>query len=219
MPTFSFNGHYIDWQKSRLNAVNKYIKSDFFKDKTLLEMGCGHAFIGNEFSKLGAIVTGCDARKEHLDFVNQTYPHIPTFIMDCDKDNIPTKYDIIVHWGLLYHLAEIEKHIHKLSSKCDVLLLETIVVDTDDPSFYINTNEKGADQAYNNIGIRPSPTFVEKILAQNDFNYKIIMDPILNSSFHTYDWTIKNTKMWTHGMRRFWICWKNNVNPLTFMID
>jgi len=70
------------------------------------------------------------------------------------------------------------------------------------------------DQAFNSIGIRPSQTYVERILKNNVFQYKLIKDSILNSDFHIYDWDIQNTKTFQNGLRRFWICWKNIESPL-----
>jgi len=209
----NFTGHYCDWRNSRMNGIKKYISSDYFKSKTLLELGCGYADIGNMFCELGATVTSCDARKEHLEIVNQRYPHIKTLLVDCDTDNIEDKYDIILHWGLLYHLKEIEIHLEKVSQKCDVLLLETEVCDSDDTMF-ISTSESGIDQAFNNHGIRPSPSYVEHVLEKNGFKFKLVKDPILNTDSHRYDWDITNNKTWMHGLRRFWICWKNINSPL-----
>jgi hypothetical protein len=209
-----FNDHYEDWRVSRMNGVKKYISPDYFKSKTLLELGCGHADIGNMFCELGANVTSSDGRKEHLEVVNQKYPHINTLLIDCDKDDITQKYDIIVHWGLLYHLNEIELHLNKVLQKCDILLLETEVADSNDKEFYISTDEYGFDQALNNKGIRPSPYYVENVLEKNGFNFKLIKDPILNTNCHQYDWDISNSKTSRNGLRRFWFCWKNIDSPL-----
>jgi len=209
-----FTGHYSKWIQSRMNGISKYITPEFFKSKTLLELGCGHAHIGNEFHELGAIVTSTDARYEHLEKVNKIYPHIKTQILDAEKDVIPNNFDIILHWGVLYHLNEIEIHLSKIAQKCDVLLLETETIDSDDNTFYINMNEKGYDQAFNGTGIRPSPAYVEKVLEKNGFKFQLIKDPILNANYHVYDWEIKNTKTCRDGWRRFWICWKNMESPL-----
>jgi SAM-dependent methyltransferase len=209
-----FSDHYVDWRISRLNGVKKYISPNYFNNKTLLELGCGYADVGNMFYELGAIVTSSDGRKEHLDVVNQKYPHIHTFQIDGENDSIQDKYDIIVHWGLLYHLNEIEMHLEKVSQKCDILLLETEVSDSDDKDFYILTYENGYDQALHNQGIHPSQQYVENILEKNGFQFKLIKDPILNSGYHCYDWDITNCKTWNHGLRRFWICWKNINSPL-----
>lgn len=195
-------------------GIKKYIPHEYFISKTLLEVGCGHGHVGNEFSKLGAVVTSSDVRKEHIDVVRKTYPYLKTLLLDGDKDTIDQKYDIILHWGVLYHLGEIETHLEKISKKCNVLLLETEVSDSSDNTFCIKTNEVGYDQAFNSVGIRPSPSYIEKVLAKNGFQYKLITDPIINSSFHQYDWEIKNTKTWKHGLRRFWICWKDVESPV-----
>ncbi len=209
-----FRYHYDDWRETRMKGTLKYISPDYFISKNLLELGCGHGHIGDIFYKLGAIVTSSDARKEHIENTKINFPHLKTELIDCDVDVIPKKYDIIVHWGLLYHLNEIEKHLEKISQKCDILLLETEVSDSDNDSFYITTYENGYDQAFNDKGIRPSPAYVEKVLNNNGFKFKLIKDPILNSSFHIYDWDITNSNTWRHGLRRFWICWKDIDSPL-----
>ena len=212
-----FRGHYDYWTASRMKGVDKYIGLEYFKDKTLLELGAGHAHNGNKFSEWGAIVTSTDARKEHLDVANQLYPHIKTFILDADKDDIKDHYDIILHWGLLYHLGEIEHHLHNVSQKCSILLLETEVADSNDKSFVIHTTEKGFDQAFNTTGIRPSAELVEAILAKNSFHFERIQDPILNALIHRYDWEVQNTQSSPTGFRRFWICWKEGVDsPLRY---
>ena len=214
MYTTMFSGHYDEWINSRMNGICKYISPEYFKSKTLLELGCGHAHIGHRFHEFGAVVTSTDAREGHLVTVNDMYPHIKTYIMDADKDDIPETYDIILHWGLLYHLSEIENHLEKISHKCNVLLLETEVSDSDDSTFRITTSEDGYDQAFNARGIRPSPAYVEKVLETNGFQFKLITDSILNSGYHTYDWDIMNTNTCAGGLRRFWICWKNVESPL-----
>lgn len=209
-----FSDHYDNWRCSRLNGLKKYMSPDYFSSKSLLELGCGYADIGNMFSQIGAVVTSSDVRKEHLDVVKQKYPHINTVLIDANNLMIEEKYDIILHWGLLYHLSEIENHLKEVSNKCNVLLLETEVSDSDSDNFYIITREEGYDQAFNNRGIRPSPSYVEKVLDENGFQFKMIKDPILNSGFHSYDWDIKNSHTWASGLRRFWICWKNIDPPL-----
>ncbi len=207
-----FTGHYDEWIVSRMNGISKYILPGFFESKTMLELGCGHAHIGNKFHELGAVVTSTDVRKEHLETAKDMYPHIKTHLLDADTGDIPDENDIILHWGVLYHLKEIETHLEKISKKCRVLLLETEVCDSDDGSFSITTEEDGYDQAFNGFGIRPSPSYVEKVLEKNGFEFKLVKDPILNAGFHVYDWDVNNTKAYPSGMRRFWICWKKNTD-------
>lgn len=214
MSDYGFNGHYFPWTASRMNGIKKYMLPDYFKSKTLLELGSGHAHVGSKFRDLGAIVTCSDAKKEHVAIINKVYPDIKTQIIDVENDSIEDHYDIILHWGLLYHLAEIETHLERVSQKCNVLLLESEVCDSNDDTFYVSQNEVGFDQAFNGKAIHPSPAYVERILKKNGFEFKRINDPILNAEFHHYDWKPLNTNTWTVGMRCFWICWKNVESPL-----
>ena len=157
---------------------------------------------------MGGIVTSSDARNEHLTIVNNKYPHIKTLLIDCDNDIIKDNYDIIIHWGLLYHLTAIETHLKNVLEKCNILLLETEVYDSSTIEDCITIDEKGYDQSFHNKGTRLSQQKIENILEKNKFQFKIIKDPILNSDFHCYDWDITNSKTFKQGLRRFWICWK-----------
>lgn len=207
--------HYDDWTNSRFNGLSKYIDPEYFRSKTLLDLGCRFGDNGNRFHEYGAIVTCCDARMENLQKTNDMFPHLKTFYIDLDNEDIEDSYDIILHWGVLYHLKEIEKHIQNVSEKCNVMLLESEVSNSDDKTFFVSVNEDNTyDQAFNGLGIRPSQQYVEEILERNGFQFQLIKDPILNSGYHRYDWEIENTRQWTHGMRRFWICWKNVESPL-----
>jgi len=195
-------------------AIKKYCSFESLYDKKVLELGCGYADIGHRFHLMGSRVTSSDARIEHLVQAKQRYPHLNYLQLDMDVEIIPDNYDVIVHWGLLYHLKEIENHLLKLSKNCNVLFLETEVSDSDDPNFFITTNENGFDQAFHGNGIRPSPAYVENVLQKCGFQYKLIIDPILDCWGHKYTLPIQNTKTWNHGFRRFWICWKDPHCPL-----
>ena len=91
-----FQDHYVNWRNSRLSGIKKYIQNSYFTSKTLLEVGCGYADLGNEFFKMGAKVTCSDARIEHINVVRERYPELNTMVLDCDNYNINSKYDIIV---------------------------------------------------------------------------------------------------------------------------
>jgi hypothetical protein len=205
-----FKSHYDGWRESRMNGIKKYVRDDIIRGKCLFEVGAGHADLGNMFHQLGAIVHSSDARSEYINIINQRYPYIQTSIFDCDNDILNDKYDIILHWGVLYHIKHIKSHLANICSKCDYLFLETEVIDSSENNT-IHVNENGYDQAFNSVGSRPSQHYVEQTLAENDFEFVLINDPILNSSFHIYDWNISNDGSWRHGLRRYWICWKRGV--------
>ena len=208
-----FAGHYHAWRKSRVDCLDKYLQEEFLTGKNILELACGRADVSAGLEQKGAVVKGCDARQENLDLATQTYPSIPTFVYDGDTGSIDTKYDVIVHWGLLYHLNKDNhgSHVTNIVNNCDYLLLESEVCDSDDEEC-VEVQEDGYDQAYNGVGSRPSESYVENLLTSNGFQFKKILDPILNSDFHVYDWQAANTKEYKNGLRRFWICWNNSVS-------
>jgi hypothetical protein len=166
------------------------------------------------FYELGATVTCSDTRQENLDGVKERYPHIKTLLIDGDNYSIIDKHDILIHLDLLYHLNEIELHLEKISQKCDVLILETEVCDSNNSQFYISTGEHDYNNVFKINGIRPSPSYVESVLTKNGFQFKLINDSILNNGYNSYDWDITNCNGWINGLRRFWICWKNIESPL-----
>jgi predicted TPR repeat methyltransferase len=195
-------------------GINKYLVPNFFSGKTLLEMGCGWGEMASEFLALGSTVTCADARAEYLEVVKTNYPAMATLQVDADKDTITENFDIVHHGGVLYHLTSIENHIQNLSNICKVLILESEVVDSSDPTYKIEKDEDGFDQAYNNRGIRPSAGYIENLLTTNGFQFRRLDDPIFNSEFHNYDWVVEDTNVWRHGLRRFWVCWKNTESPI-----
>lgn len=211
-----FEDHYIPWRCSRIAGLEKYFDVSLLQNKSLLEVGCGHADLGVYFrDNYKCKVAVSDARKEHLGVVIARYPDIAAFPFDCDNDKLTTKYDAILHWGVLYHISNVEKHLKNICESCDYLLLETEVLDSTDENEIVYTDESGFDQAYNTKGCRPSPSYVERLLAANEFEFKIITDEILNASIHSYAWTHSNNKTYGHGLRRFWIAWRTGVpSPL-----
>lgn len=209
-----FVGHYDEWRQARMRGLKKHIPDTYFQGKTVHEMGCGYGHVANLFSEKGATVSCSDARSAHIEKVKELFPHLQTQVLDVTTDKLESSYDVIIHWGLLYHLPEIETPIANLADKCNVLLLETEIADSDDDSYFLSLNESGYDQAINDKGIRPSPAYVEKVLRANGFQCQMILDSELNCQDHVYDLPIENSGGWRNGFRRFWICWKDGHSPL-----
>ena len=205
-------GHYVGWRKARMLAIKKYMNPELFYMKNLTELGGGAGHNGNEFYKLGCTNVEClEARTGHIQVGQRKFPHINFLKWDGDKNRLAKKKDIILHWGLLYHLREIENHLKNVCKNCDILLLETEVSDSSKDNFSITIDETGPGQAFNRKGMRPSRSYIEKVLKTNGFKYKLINDKILNFWIHEYDWPEKNDDKYTKGQRRFWICWNKNT--------
>ncbi len=212
-----FDDHYNNWRISRINGIIKYVKRDILYNSTLLELGCGYGDNGNIFSSIfNCKVTCTDARIEHIMHGKEKYKHLDFKLLDSDKELINNKYDIILHWGLLYHLENVEQNLSDCCNNCNYMFLETEVCDSDKKDIILDVDEGPFyDQSFHGKGKRPSQQFVENILLKNNFNFKMITDDIINSTMHIYNWNISNTNTWRHGLRRYWICWKKDViSPL-----
>lgn len=205
-----FGGHYNEWRQKRISAYIKHYGISWFKNKTILELGCGYADIGNIFYYLGSKVTVSDARIGHLKIVNERYPHLETVKHDCEKPLSVSfgnrKFDLIIHNGLLYHLDNYKSNLSDCLDRCDYMVLETEVSDCNEEDFIIKTqeNKNSSGQSFSGTGSRPSAKAVEKILSDSEKKFKLLNDNSCNSGFHMYDWKIKNTKTWKSGMRRLW---------------
>jgi len=205
-----FEDHYIDWREKRLLKLLEIYPKEFFNKKTVLELACGLGDVGNEFIYFGAEVTFAEGRFEHYKKLTEKFPN--NYIINLDQNgswNLNKKYDIIIHWGVLYHLDKWQEDLKSALRHSDLIFLESEVADSDDPNFDLKVKEKNKyDQALRKWGSRPSADNIEKVLKVENFKFKRFDDLNLNSSFHKYDWEVTNTNTWSHGLRRFWIASK-----------
>jgi hypothetical protein len=206
-----FDGHYIEWREKRLNCIFKYINSSFFLNKNLIEFGCGFGHIGNSFYNIGSIVSSTDVNEKHLEQTKNDYPHLNVYKFDGETDELTLNYDIAIHLGTLNHINNLEKHLKNVCKNCNYIILDLEIADSlYDEYIATNINENGYDQSYYKKGSRPSANYIENILSNNNFKFKIIKDPILNSFDHNYTWPIQNSESFYQGHSRFWICWRND---------
>jgi hypothetical protein len=203
----NFAGHYTPWIERRIGVIAAHFGRGWFVGKNVLELGCGHAAIGDAISRLGASVTCSDARAEHLAVVRRAMPHLNLVQHDLDDGLWPydDDYDLILHTGVLYHLKNYRASLEHCLRFCRHLFLETEVLDSDiDEVLMVDENPESYDQAFNGTGCRPSQLNLENILAFNKCGFERCFNGGLNAEFHVYDWPIENTRQWRHGLRRAW---------------
>jgi hypothetical protein len=203
-----FNGHYDDWRKKRIDKIVSIYGKDFFDGKTILELGAGTGKNGLMFAAMGAKVTYAEARQEHLNVLLSNNPNVETILLDQDAEwNLGRKFDIVIHWGVLYHLDNWKRDLSCTIKHSNLIFLESIVCVSDDPNFEVKLHEEGYDQALHNIGSRPSAPMIESHLNQIGCTFTRYDDGDLNSSSHKYDWVVSETDQRdiAMGCRRFWI--------------
>jgi len=204
-----FEGHYTEWRRKRVEKLVELLGGkDSIKDMRILELAAGHGHIANMLSEMGGIVTAAEGRMEHVDFMKRNLNGIEVVHIDQRECYNVGMFDIVLHWGILYHLSPSRwrQDISDAASHAPIMCLETEVCDSDDPNFILETQESGYDQSMDGVGVRPSAPAVEHVLSSLGLTWERHDDPALNTEQHNYDWKNAGTGSWAHGMRRFWIC-------------
>lgn len=209
-----FHVHYHEWRMKRINKILDIFGVDYFKDKNILELGGGNGNIGAFFADLGANVLSLEGRNRHVTFANLNYRNLKNF--KCVQFNLENdfsefgKFDLIINFGLLYHIKNIDEHLNCCAKMSDNIILESEVCDSSDPDKIIYIRESNSsNEALDGIGGRPSPFYVERILEENNFKVLRFFENSINTDFHVYDWKHKNNDRVVENHRRFWLFKKN----------
>jgi SAM-dependent methyltransferase len=217
-PEPPFAGHYHEWRRKRIRAIVQRYGADWFDGARVLELGCGFGDIGAALTTLGADVTLAEGRPEHVSVIADRYPGLPADRLAVYDAEGPwpfiDRFDLVVNMGLVYHVDQWQRSIIGSLRTADRVVLETEVCDSDDPHLVVKTVEEGPDQSLSGIGSRPSAAAVESLLRAEGFRFERVTDNRCNAAFHRYDWEVRNTGGWEHGLRRFWFCWRDgSVTP------
>lgn len=127
---------YEDWTKKRIDRIVSIFGVGWFSDKTVLELGAAHGDIGIELLKLGADVTFCDARHEHLASITKRLeeynftPKISWFDQNKSYD-LGKKFDLVLHLGVLYHVANWKQDLECALNHTNTMILESAVYPSD----------------------------------------------------------------------------------------
>lgn len=198
--------YHADWQQNRINFILSKYPKEFFRGKRILEVGAYNGYIGAYFNALGAEVHCLEGRVENVVNIMNDYPNITAEVANLDTDEWKwSKWDIIINFGLYYHLEKYHKeHLINCINNCDLMFFETVIYDSNDSEIYFRA-EQGDDQSLTSIGGTPSTSYVENILNESGKVYKKYTDPFLNNYQHKYDWPDSGNKMFNQFYRRFWI--------------
>ena len=198
--------YHPDWQVNRINFILSKYPADFFKGKRILELGAYNGYIGAYFSALGAEVHCVEGRQENVDKIKKDYPNVTVECADLDTSiwNFG-KWDIIINFGLVYHLEKFHKeHLINCINNCDLMFFESVIYDSFKPELYFR-NENGDDQSLTNKGGTPSTSYVENIFKELGTEYTKYSDLSLNNWEHKYNWPNTVFKVFNQFWRRFWI--------------
>jgi SAM-dependent methyltransferase len=202
-----FSGHYTAWQEKRVTHVMDHFGRGWFGGKRVLELACGYGDIGSYFEMLGADVTYSDARQEHLDFIKASKPNAKTIRANLENEwPFEGHFDLILHFGVLYHLENVWFSLQKSLQNATHLALETLVSDSEDENahYLVTEDPRTGDTAYTGTAAHLSGPHIEKILRSNGASFEMVRDDRMNSTIHCYDWPVTNSGHTLGGQRRFW---------------
>jgi SAM-dependent methyltransferase len=182
----------------------------------ILEVGAGLGHLGEAFAQLGFDVTSTDGRPEHVEAMKARGRR--AFVLDLDTTGVDEvgDFDLVLAFGVLYHLARPEHFLRNCGKRARVLLLETAVCDAADPVIHWIPEAggwRGTDQALGGKGCRPSPAWVEEMCRYSGFDsVRDISSPVANWVIGAFDWEPRDTGEWKRNgvnLRKMWVCEKS----------
>jgi SAM-dependent methyltransferase len=209
----AFDINYDDWNHKRAKAIIDHYSHRYFYGKRILDLGAGRGEIAASLSRLGADITCVDARQENLDFIHKKHPHLKTMKIDLDYEWPFTRgqFDMVLSLGLLCHLKNHFSHIKNICSITENIVLETEVLDTNDPNTKITIYEEKTinDLSFGGEGSIVSAEHIQNRLSEAGAKFKRTDDTKLNSGPYKYDWKEINAGK-VFGNRRMWFIRNDN---------
>jgi 2-polyprenyl-3-methyl-5-hydroxy-6-metoxy-1,4-benzoquinol methylase len=208
-----FHPSYEGWRIRRLNKMLEIYGIDFFKGKRIIEVGAGHGDIGAFFADLGADVLCLDGRIQNVNFARLKHRKVPglrfeTFNLEKDFSELG-RFDLLIDFGLIYHLKNVDEHLDCCFAMADDIVLETVVCDSRDPHtiLYRPGRADVDEEALDGTGSRPSPFYIERIAIARGFEIQRHFTADLNFERQfRYDWLHKDNSDPSDDfvLRRFW---------------
>lgn len=183
-----------EWKARReilYNMVLDLIPERAIRNKHILEVGCRYGHLGAMFFHLTPNIVGFDVRLKSIEIAKKLHPMLKFFVWDIDITwpNIQ-KFDIILHLGTLYHLANPQKNLAELCSllrEKQCAILETEYVNSIAADKVVGVQQEGDNVSYKRIGHRPSYAMIEETLRTHRLPFKRITTDKYNSRYSTYD--------------------------------
>ena len=149
--------------------------------KTALDCGAGVGFFSRTLADCGLNVLGFDGRAENVAEARKRFPDIAFEQADLEDRSIVAlgKFDLVLCFGLLYHLENpllAVRHLRSLTEKC--LLLESMCVPDDKPSMLLREEPSESDQSLTEVACYPSEDSLIKMLYHAGFSFVYRLAPL-----------------------------------------
>ena len=161
--------HYRALIRARAEAIRRIVAelTPILGFSTALDAGCGVGFFSLVLRECGLSVGGFDGREENVEEARRRFPGTPFEVGDIEHPAITGmgKFDLVLCFGLLYHLENpmlAIRHLRALTAKG--LLLEGMCVPGAQAEFLIREEPRAADQSLTDIALYPSENGLVKML-------------------------------------------------------
>lgn len=161
--------HYRALIEARGETIRRVVGElkPFLELTTALDAGCGIGFFSDILRQRGLSAGGFDAREENIREARRRFPGIPFERGDIEDRAITRmgKFDLVLCFGLLYHLENpmlAIRHLRALTRKG--LLLESMCVPAAQAAMVLREESRAMDQSLSEIALYPSEACLVKML-------------------------------------------------------
>ncbi|HEX4424122.1 MAG TPA: class I SAM-dependent methyltransferase [Terriglobales bacterium] len=141
---------------------------------TAADVGCGLGFFSNVLRSHGFRVGAIDGREENVRECRARYPEIDFHVADVEKPEVLDvgTFDLVLCFGLLYHLENPFRAIRNLCSLTDkVLLVESMCAPGSEPRMEFLDEFEAEDQGLNYVAFYPTESCLVKMLYRAGFPF------------------------------------------------
>jgi len=142
--------------------------------KTAIDIGCGLGYFASALQSLGFQVSAIDGRHENVAEAQRRYPKIQFRQFDAQDTNLRKlgKFDLVLCFGLLYHLENpflTIRNVRQMTGR--LLLVEAIIFPGDEPVMALVDESRFADQGLNHVAFYPTEACLVKMLYKAGFSF------------------------------------------------